>query len=201
VPALGSIEVRVRSEPAWRRGRRGDGVDGRHATTAPTLLGAIEGARRGAPFDATDSRSSSFAAVLRESQGGHLRREGLSKGSVSDYQKRARVAGLTWADVESMTDSEVEARLFKGIGRNEPPPRVAIDFEWVGREMRGAGVTLQLLWVEYRDPAIARGGDARPYQYGQFCDLFFREAAISRSCWALNDRIRTPTEVKMSWTK
>jgi len=97
---------------------------------------------------------------------------GLSKGSVSDYQKRARTAGLTWSEAESMTDTEVEARLFKGVGRNEPPPRVAIDFEWVAREMRKAGVTLQLLWIEYRDAATARGGDARPYQYSQFCDLY-----------------------------
>ena len=64
----------------------------------------------------------------------------LSKGSVSDHQKRARIGGLTWAEAESITESEVEARLCNSIGRNEPPPRVAINFD--AREMRGAGVTL-----------------------------------------------------------
>lgn len=71
-----------------------------------------------------------------------------------------------------MTDSEVEARLFAAVGRSEPPPRAPIDFEWVAREMRRAGVTLQLLWVEYRDASLARGDGARPYQYSQFCDAY-----------------------------
>jgi transposase len=97
---------------------------------------------------------------------------GIAQGSVFEYLSRARRAGLTWADVEKLTDSEVEARLFVQVGRNEPPARVAIDYAWVAREMRSAGVTLQLLWVEYREGVQARGGDARAYQYSQFCDLY-----------------------------
>lgn len=97
---------------------------------------------------------------------------GISKGSVNDYLTRAKTAGLTWADARGMSDREVEARLFALIGRNEPPPRAAIDFEWVAREMRKTGVTLQLLWVEYRDAALSRSTDVRPFQYSQFCDLY-----------------------------
>jgi transposase len=97
---------------------------------------------------------------------------GISKGSVNDYLARAAAAGLTWAEAECMSDSEVEARLFSLLGRNEPSPRAPIDFEWVAREMRRTAVTLQLLWVEYRDAAVARGEAARPYQYSQFCDRY-----------------------------
>lgn len=98
---------------------------------------------------------------------------GISKGSVSEYLARARASGLTWAMAEPMSDSEVEARLFANVGKNEPSTRVAIDFAWVAREMRRAGVTLQLLWVEYRDGVRARvGAEGRPYQYSQFCDLY-----------------------------
>ena len=96
----------------------------------------------------------------------------ISKGSVSDYLTRAREAGLTWALASALSDAEVEARLFKQLGRHEPQARAAIDFEWVHRELRRAGVTLQLLWVEYQQAVVARGDGARPYQYSQFCDLY-----------------------------
>jgi transposase len=97
---------------------------------------------------------------------------GISKGSVSDYLTRASRAGLTWAEASTLDDVEVERRLFEQLGRNEPPARVPIDFGWVHREMRKTGVTLQLLWVEYRDAAMAAGRGERAYQYSQFCDLF-----------------------------
>ena len=96
----------------------------------------------------------------------------ISEGSVHDYLARAREAEVTWAAAESMSDSEAEARLFVHVGRNEPKPRYAIDFEWVAREMRRTGVTLQLLWVEYRDAAVAGDGDVGPYGYSQFCDNY-----------------------------
>ena len=66
--------------------------------------------------------------------------------------------------------SQVEARLFKAVGRNEPTPRAAIDFNWVHAELRRVGVTLQLLWGEYQ--AAAQQGGVRPYQYSQFCELY-----------------------------
>jgi transposase len=47
-------------------------------------------------------------------------------------------------------------------------PRTAPDFGWVHRELRRKGVTLQLLWMEYKQ--------AHPdgYQYSQFCELYRR---------------------------
>jgi transposase len=97
---------------------------------------------------------------------------GISEGSVCDYLNRAKTKGLSWSDAELLSDSEVEARLFSAVGRNEPVARAAIDFEWVGREMRRPGVTLQLLWAEYRDAVLAKGDRPRPYQYSQFCDVY-----------------------------
>ena len=82
---------------------------------------------------------------------------GIPKGSVSDYFARATAAGLTWSEANTLDEDGVERRLFAQIGRNEPPARVPIDFEWVHREMRRTGVTLQLLWVEYRDAAVTAG--------------------------------------------
>ena len=79
---------------------------------------------------------------------------GVSKGTVSDYLRRAHEAGLTWAQAREM-DGTVEARLFRLVGRSEPPRRVPIDFSWVHQELRRTGVTLQQLWIEYREAAVS----------------------------------------------
>ena len=97
---------------------------------------------------------------------------GLSKGSVSDYLKRAAAAGLAWEAARSMTDADVEARLFRAVGRNEPSHRAPIDMKWVHTELRKPGVTLQLLCTEYQEGVVARKDGTRPYQYSQFCDLY-----------------------------
>jgi transposase len=97
---------------------------------------------------------------------------GLSKGSVSDYLKRAREAGVTWEAASALDDAELEAKLFRAIGRCEPRRRVSIDFEWVHRELRRTGVTLQTLCIEYQEAARLCGGPQLAYQYSQFCDLY-----------------------------
>jgi transposase len=102
---------------------------------------------------------------------------GLSKGSVSEYLRRAKQAGLDWESARELSEGELEARLFKAPGRNLPVDRVPIDHEWVHREMRKKSVTLQLLWVEYREAAQHDPQGRRPYQYSQFCERHanFRE--------------------------
>jgi transposase len=97
---------------------------------------------------------------------------GLSKGSVSDYLRRAVTRGLAWPDAQSMSDADVEAYLFRDVGRNEPPSRAPIDFAWVHVELRRPGVTLLLLCTEYQQAVAARQDGMRPYQYSQFCDLY-----------------------------
>jgi transposase len=95
---------------------------------------------------------------------------GISPASVSDYLKRAKLAGLEWSDIRELSEEQVEARLFQYAGRNEPQLRTAIDYAWLQRELPRIGVTLQLLWSEYEQSALARS--ERPYSYSQFCELF-----------------------------
>jgi transposase len=97
---------------------------------------------------------------------------GISKGSVSDYLQRAQRAGLTWSDASALSDAEVEQRLFEQVGVNEPAFRAPINYSWVHAELRKTGVTLQLLWTEYREGVEASGANQRAYQYSQFCDLY-----------------------------
>src|SRR5262245_47237514 len=85
---------------------------------------------------------------------------GISKGSVSEYLSRAAAAGMTWADAKTLIDAEVERRLFRQVGYNEPSARAPIDFIAVHHELRRTGVTLHLLWLEYQEAVSKAGGAA-----------------------------------------
>jgi transposase len=96
---------------------------------------------------------------------------GLSPSTVNAYLKRVARAALTWDEASKLDDAEIEARLFRHVGRNEPAARAAIDMGWLHTELKRAGVTLFLLWTEYQASA-ATGAGKRPYQYSQFCELY-----------------------------
>lgn len=96
----------------------------------------------------------------------------VAHGTVGGYLVRAARAGLTWEVAKGLSDTEVEARLFKHVGRNEPTARAPVDFSWVHSELRRAGVTLELLWTEYREGVAGSGPAQKAYQYSQFCELY-----------------------------
>ncbi len=98
---------------------------------------------------------------------------GIGESTVGDYLARARRLGLTWESARELGEVELESRLFRDGGRNEPPAGVAIDFAWVHRELARPSVTLQTVWVEYREAAAAEK-PLRPYEYSRFCDLYAR---------------------------
>ncbi len=89
---------------------------------------------------------------------------GMGAGTVSDYLGRARAAGLSWPLPEDLDDRALEARLFPaappGEARARPDPVV------VHAELKRAGVTLLLLWQEYRAAHPDGVG------YSQYCDLY-----------------------------
>jgi transposase len=97
---------------------------------------------------------------------------GIARSTAGEYLARANVAGLTWEVAKDLSDAEVEGRLFRCVGRNEPMARAPIDFNWVHMELRRPGVTRQLLWTEYLEGVTAGPSGCRPYQYSQFCELY-----------------------------
>lgn len=95
----------------------------------------------------------------------------LGTGTVSDYLKRARAAELSWSAARELSEAELERKLFRCVKR-PARERAAIDFGWMHQELKRAGVTLQLLWLEYQEAVRARGDGSEPYQYSQFCERY-----------------------------
>jgi len=92
---------------------------------------------------------------------------GLARSSVKRYLRRAERAGLSWPLPEELDDAALEARLFPPQARSHGVERPLPDWDAIDRELkRGRGVTLYLLWEEYRE----RHPDG--YQYSRFCDHF-----------------------------
>jgi len=96
----------------------------------------------------------------------------LAIGTICGYLQRARAVGLSWEVVRGMTDTDVEAALFRDGGRNKAACRAAIDYAHVHHELHKSTATLHLLWSEYQEGVGARGGGLEPYGYSQFCGLY-----------------------------
>ncbi len=87
----------------------------------------------------------------------------ISKGVVAKYLKLAEAAGLTWPLPPEMDDTALERQLYRQPA-SRAPTFAAPDYTKVHQELKKKGVTLLLLWEEYR----AAVGDAS-YQYTAFC--------------------------------
>ena len=91
---------------------------------------------------------------------------GISKGVVAKYLSLAAAAGLDWAATAELDEAGLERRL---TGRSANEARVVeADFARVHIELRRKGVTLTLLWQEYR----AAHADRRTWAYTQFCEHY-----------------------------
>jgi transposase len=92
---------------------------------------------------------------------------GVARSTARLCLDRAAAAGLSWPLPVTLTDGALEALLFAGGGAVAGQRRKAEpDWAAVHRELRRPGVTLMLLWDEYR--ATTPGG----YQYSRWCELY-----------------------------
>jgi len=91
---------------------------------------------------------------------------GISHSTVCEYVMRAMVAGIKGPLPEDADEDELERRLFPGNSKNKERTRPSPDMKEIARELRRKGVTLQLLWQEYR--TVHEDG----YRYSQFCELY-----------------------------
>jgi len=91
----------------------------------------------------------------------------VSNSTVGEYLKRAEAAGISWP-LGEIGEEELYQKLFpeKAVvtERKYPLP----DWEEIQRDKRKKGVTLQLLWQEYKEKY------PEGYRYSRFCEYFQR---------------------------
>ena len=94
------------------------------------------------------------------------RRLGVARSTIQDNLKRAAAAGLAWPLADDVTDEALETRLFGRAGVTQGQRRRAEpDWSALARELKRPGVTMSILWEEYREV------HPEGYGYSRFCDL------------------------------
>jgi hypothetical protein len=114
-----------------------------------------------------------------------------AKGLRQEVLERATAAGLSWPLPGDLTDDVLEHRLFsrqgvkQGLRRRAEP-----DWGALAVELKKPGVTLLILWEEYR--AVHPEG----YAYSRFCDLFRgferRLTPTMRQVHVAGDKVKLP---------
>jgi len=75
----------------------------------------------------------------------------VSNSTVGDYVTRAQAAGLAWPLPEALSEDTLYRQLFPDHKTGEKPERPLPEWEMIHRELSRRGVTLMLLWQEYRE--------------------------------------------------
>lgn len=92
---------------------------------------------------------------------------GISRYTVAEYLRRAAVVGITWPVPPELDDAALERTLFTPPGAiRAEQVRPQPNWARIHAELRRPGVTLLLLWEEYR------AGQPDGYGYSRFCDLY-----------------------------
>jgi transposase len=89
----------------------------------------------------------------------------IAATTVRRYLDRAQAAGLGWPLPDDVDDAALERALFAPVAP-KTVPRTPPDYVGIHRELRRKGVTLELLWMEYKQD------HPEGYQYSQFCWLY-----------------------------
>lgn len=98
---------------------------------------------------------------------------GIPYSTIYDNITIAKAKGLTWQQIEVMSDEALEQALSLNNAKRPLP-----DWAYVEKELKRSGVTLHLLWQEHKE--------AHPdsYQYSRFCELYVT--------WAKKNNVYTP---------
>src|SRR5674476_136642 len=87
----------------------------------------------------------------------------ISNSTVGEYLRRAAAAKLSWPLPDGISEDELYRKLFPEDTAPVEIERPLPDCEYIKNELKKKGVTLKLLWEEYKDKH-----PANHYQYTQF---------------------------------
>ena len=90
----------------------------------------------------------------------------IGRTTVGEYLQRFNASGLSWPLPETLSDTELEQRLFPPAPKVPTEQRPVPDWHQVHTELRRPGVTQFLLWQEYKQAHPAG------FQYSWFCDQY-----------------------------
>lgn len=92
----------------------------------------------------------------------------LSRGVVHKYQHLSKSTGLDWATLKGMDDSALHRLIHQASQKEKPASRyVEPDCPKLHQELKKKGLTLQLLWEEYKEVYIEKS-----YSYPHFCRYY-----------------------------
>lgn len=139
--------------------------------------------------------------LILELRDAHMSRNGIastrhmSRHSVSDVFHLADEMGITYKDVRFLDENEVYRMFF--------PDKHAVDnlykdpdYEYIHRELRKTGVTLKLLWEEYKDKCLA--DDSIPMGYTKFCEGYGNHVTVNKLTNHLENKPGVKIEVDWS---
>ncbi len=90
---------------------------------------------------------------------------GIARSTVADYLRRAAEAGVVWPLREELPEDALEELLFRAQPKTHARRSVP-NWNDVREELTKEGVTLLLLWEEYRETR------ADGYSYSRYCELY-----------------------------
>ena len=91
---------------------------------------------------------------------------GAASSTVAEYLRRFSEAGLTWPLSALLSEAELEAKLFPPAPSEPVSERAEPDWAALHAQMRRPGVTLMLLWQEYR------ASHPQGFAYSWFCEHY-----------------------------
>ena len=75
---------------------------------------------------------------------------GISRPTVAEYVRRAQAAGVSWPLPATYDEATLERVLFPAVSTRAPAPYLVPDWAKGHQELKRKGVTLFLLWQEYK---------------------------------------------------
>ena len=92
----------------------------------------------------------------------------IGRTTLRGYLDRADELGLSWPLPPEMSDTDLERLIYPRTARDVSNCATQPDWAQIRRELRRKGVTLSLLWEEYR------ADHPEGYGYSRFCELYTR---------------------------